>query len=62
METDIMGEKMSKLYDALDSLGDSKVSEDRNTMITDQMKADRKQHLELIECLKLEINKLLGEK
>jgi hypothetical protein len=37
METDIMGEKMSKLYDALDTLGDAKVTEDRFAVIMDQM-------------------------
>ena len=62
METDIMGEKMSRLYDALDSLGDSKITEDRYAIIMDQMQLQKKQNLDMVDNIKMEINRLLTEK
>jgi len=61
MENDIIGEKLSKLYEAMDSLGDAKMAEDRFKLMIERLEGDKEDLLKKVEELQTEISRKIVE-
>eukprot|EP00347_Sterkiella_histriomuscorum_P014287 403361452 len=62
MENDVMGEKLQRLYDAMDSLGTSKVIQDKYEAILLIEQREKISQAAQIEILQMDYNKVLGER